>query len=135
MFFDWNGRERRLLDLVDTVMAYMRGATTNVELVAKRLDNIEYLLLTINRRLSRMANTLDDVQAQVALDKEIDSSAVKLIEGLVAKLAAAQGDPAQIAQILADMKANSAALAAAVTANTPAAPAQQGAGDAGGTTQ
>lgn len=83
-----------------------------------------------------MAKTLqeeiDDLKAEVAADKEVESSAVTLLNGIQARIdaavAAAQSAGATDAQ-LADIQAVSDALAAqreelsaAVVANTPAAP-------------
>ncbi len=70
-----------------------------------------------------MAGLFDDLQAQVALTTSIEESAIALIQGLVAKLEAAQGDPAQLAVIVSQLKASGDGLSAAILANTPAAPA------------
>lgn len=69
-----------------------------------------------------MATYFEDLQAQVALTVTVEASAVALIQGLVAKLEAAQGDPAQLQSIVAQLKASSDGLAAAITANTPGGP-------------
>ncbi len=88
------------------------------------------------------AGYFEDLQAQVALTVSVEASALTLIEGLAAKLEAAGNDPVQIAAIVGQLKASSDGLAAAILANTPAAPAptepaanpgDAGAGGAGGT--
>lgn len=68
-------------------------------------------------------HTLSDVQAQVALLTDAKDAAVALLASLAEKLAATQFDPAQVQAIYNDLVANKDALAAAVLANTPAAPA------------
>ena len=67
--------------------------------------------------------TLTDVQAAVTAEDSVIDSAIALIQGLAAQVAALPPNQAAIDVLAADIKAKSAALAAAVTANTPAAPA------------
>lgn len=71
--------------------------------------------------VSEMA-TLKDVQDAVAAEKTVTDSAVALLNGLAAQVAALTPDQAAIDQLAADIKAQTDALAAAVTADTPAAP-------------
>lgn len=77
---------------------------------------------------TNMAKTLADLQADVIAEATVNQSAITLLQGLKAQLdaAIASGDPAQIQAISDSLEANTAALAAAVTANTPAAPASTG---------
>jgi hypothetical protein len=63
----------------------------------------------------------DDLAAQVAATTTVDGSALVLINGFAARLAAAGVDPVKLAQLQSDLKTNSDQLAAAVAANTPAA--------------
>ena len=67
--------------------------------------------------------TLTDVQAAVTAEDSVIDSAIALIQGLAAQVAALPPNQAAIDALAADITAKSAALAAAVTANTPAAPA------------
>lgn len=77
-------------------------------------------LSALNRKLIRIMALLDDLQAKVERNGEVDQSAVLLLQGLKAKLDEAGVDPAKL-KALSDALANSTdALAAAVTANTPA---------------
>jgi hypothetical protein len=66
--------------------------------------------------------TLDDVQTEVTAQTDVVASAVTLLGGLKTALdaAIASGNPAAVQAISDALGANSAALAAAVTANTPA---------------
>lgn len=66
---------------------------------------------------------IDDLQAAVAQEDTVIDSAITLIQGIPALIAAAGTDPAKLQALQADITAKSTALAAAVAANTPAAPA------------
>lgn len=58
----------------------------------------------------------------VSAQGTVIESAITLLNGLAAQLEAAKDDPAQIQAIIDQVTAQSGALAAAVQANTPAAP-------------
>jgi hypothetical protein len=81
------------------------------------------LLQEILKGVHHMAGELDALKAAVAKDTDVDSSAIVLLQGLKAKLdaAIAAGDPAALTALSAQLGQNTDALAAAVTANTPAA--------------
>jgi hypothetical protein len=86
----------------------------------RRIEDIFYLL-------GRIMSALDDLRAEVTATLNVEQSAVTLIEGIAAQLAAALAnqtnpDPALVA-LTEELTASTAALSAAVTANTPAAPA------------
>jgi hypothetical protein len=68
--------------------------------------------------------TLKDIQDDVTAEKTVIDSAVALLAGLSQQLkdAIAANDPAALQAIVDGLDANKAELAAAVTANTPAAP-------------
>lgn len=91
--------------------------------VMRRLDAIEDILRHINHRLDHIMSALSDLQAAVAAENTVIDSAIVLIQGLAAALAAAGTDPAALAALKTDIDAKAQSLAAAVTANTPAAPA------------
>jgi len=97
--------------------------------VEHKLDAIKSILLQV-ARLSRrselseiyiMAN-IQDLVSEVANTKSVQESAMKAIAGLVAQLEAARADddPEALDAAIADLKNSSAALAAAIPANTPA---------------
>lgn len=71
-----------------------------------------------------MAGELDALEAAVTRNTDVDASAIALLQGLKTKLdeAIASGDPAKLAAFSASLGASTDALAAAVAANTPAAP-------------
>lgn len=69
-----------------------------------------------------MSQELDDLTAEVAAATTINQSALTLIQGLAAQIAAAGTDPAKLAALTASLRSSEDALSAAVTANTPASP-------------
>ena len=77
----------------------------------------------INERWDKMSKEMDDLTAQVAAQTTVEQSAITLIEGLAAQLAAAGTDPAKLAALTTQLKTSADALSAAITANTPVAPA------------
>jgi hypothetical protein len=89
---------------------------------SKKLDAILRILQDIRRKEVIILKEMDDLETQVTGIESVDQSAVTLIQGIAAQLADAKTDPAKI-QALADrLNASATALAAAITANTPAAP-------------
>lgn len=69
-----------------------------------------------------MSAEFDALVAQVTENTTVEASAVTLIQGIAAQLAG-NPTPAQVDALAAELKTSSDALAAAVAANTPAAPA------------
>jgi hypothetical protein len=80
-----------------------------------RLRNIEEGIIIL------MA-TIDELKVDVEAQTEVINSAVVLLNGLSAQLAAAiaSNDPAKVQAVKDELDANTAALAAAVAANTVA---------------
>lgn len=71
-----------------------------------------------------MANDLTTLQSQVTAEDTVIDSAITLIQGLAAQVAALEPNQAAIDALAADIQGKSDALAAAVAANTPTPPAQ-----------
>jgi hypothetical protein len=84
-----------------------------VDWILTKLDRI------INLELHNMA-TLQDVQAAVAAEDTVVDSAIALLQGLAAQVAALQPNQAAIDALAADITAKTSALSEAVVANTPA---------------
>ncbi len=84
--------------------------------IERKLDRILFLLE------EEMAD-LTSLIAQVAENTTVEASAITLINGLAVQIAAAGTDPTKLAALQTQLKTSSDALAAAITANTPAAPA------------
>lgn len=79
----------------------------------------------LSRRLRKVMATLADIQAKVAAETTVEQSAITLLQELSQQLkdALANGaDPATLQAIADNLDQNNANLAAAITANTPAAP-------------
>lgn len=90
--------------------------------IVKRLDRmgrVQKLQLLLELR---MAKELDDLAAAVARNSEVDASAIQLLQGLKAQLDAAGTDPVKLKELSDSLGGSTDALAAAVVANTPAAP-------------
>jgi hypothetical protein len=81
----------------------------------------------ILNRLETIMSILDDLTAQVAANRTISQSALTLINGIADRITAAGADPKALSDLTASLKSDDDALAAAITANTPATPAAPGA--------
>ena len=69
-----------------------------------------------------MSVAMDNLEAQVTANTSVENSALLLIQGIAAQLVAAGTDQTKLDALAANLKASGDALAAAVAANTPAAP-------------
>jgi hypothetical protein len=87
--------------------------------IEARLSGIEAAIFTEG---TKTMSALDDLTTQVAKNTSLEASAIQLIQGLAAQLAAAATDPAKVTALSAQLSTSATALAAAITANTPAAP-------------
>src|SRR5258708_4291725 len=89
----------------------------------KILLSIQKTVNKIERSSKVMEQELDDLTVEVMANTTVEKSALALIQGFAAKLAAAGTDPAKLKSLRDSLKANDDELAAAVAANTPAASA------------
>src|SRR6266403_1838817 len=89
--------------------------------VLRRLGRIEDKVGLILNQQETIMSALDDLQAAVAAEDTVIDSAITLINGIPALIAAAGTDPTKLAALSADITAKSKSLADAVAANTPAA--------------
>lgn len=106
--------------MTDVTIHLVDGAT--IERIESKLNLALQLLSTILQREKTMSVALDNLKQQVANTQGIEQSAVTLIQGIANQM---QGSGDADVQALADeLQAAAAPLAAAVTANAPAAPAQ-----------
>lgn len=84
------------------------------------------ILKTLRRQVRKMGTTnqaLADLQAQVAQNESIEESAVTLITGLAAQIAAAGTDPVALKALTDGLNESASDLSAAITANTTPPPA------------
>lgn len=103
---------------------------------ADRLAALTQAINQLTERIETMSQDLSQLKAAVAANTSVIGSAVALIQGMAEKLQAAidaGADPAELQALADELKAQDAALAAAVSANTPSEPAGDGA--SGGTTE
>lgn len=63
---------------------------------------------------------LNTLKTEVERTLTVEQSAITLIQGLASQLEAAKGDPVAIQALADQLNAQSSALAAAISANTPA---------------
>lgn len=102
---------------------------TEWQSLIKKLEAIHSLLLSLETRVTRIEKkedqimvALTDVAAAVEAEDTVIASAVVLLNSIGAQIAAAGTDPVALAALQTDIQTNTAILAAAVLANTPAAP-------------
>jgi len=86
-----------------------------------KLDRILHLLETLIGKEERLMQNLAALTSQVEANTSVEASAVLLINGIAAQLAAVSTDPVAVQALADKLKASSDTLAAAVAANTPAA--------------
>lgn len=82
-----------------------------------------YLITQVRRGSKSIMADLTGLQQAVANETTIEQSAIVLLNGLSEQLKNAGTDPVALKALQDQIDASSAALAAAITANTPAAPA------------
>lgn len=90
-----------------------------------RLDALQVSLDSLTKEFHTDMATQDEAMKvltdQVTQTKTVADSAITLLQGLAAQLAANANNPAVILALADTLKTSDAALAAAITANTPAA--------------
>lgn len=89
----------------------------------EKLSLIIALLQSNDGKLTAMTAALDKLTLEVAETKEVMASAVVMIAGLADQIRALKDDPAALEALAGELDGAQAALAAAISANTPAEPA------------
>jgi hypothetical protein len=119
-------------------LPYRPASQEAVDRILFKLDRVIGQLSDVLRRLgatqqevSALMSAIDDLEAKVAAQETVEQSAIALLTGIGQELkdALANNDQARIEALSAKIDGDTQNLAAAVSANTPAAPAA----DAGGT--
>ncbi len=110
---------------------YVHGLSGDAE-VARKLDLILNAVGGLVAQGKVTLKQLDDLTAEVAENTKVEESAKTLIEGLAEQIKAAGTDPAKLQALTDSLTASKADLAAAITANTPAAPPTGGSGGSTG---
>jgi uncharacterized coiled-coil protein SlyX len=93
------------------------------------IAEIEAKLNALLTKETKMAKTIDDLTTDVEATKTVNASVMTLLTGLTAQITALKsastdaGTAVKIDALASQMEAQNTDLAAAVTANTPGAPA------------
>lgn len=104
-----------------TTKDYLKENRLVLRYVLEELYVHRNLLNNILRKEESLMADLTDLTAQVAKNSEVEASAIVLIRGIAAQLAAAATDPVAVAALASQLKSSADALAAAIVENTPAA--------------
>lgn len=91
--------------------------------VLRRLSVVIHKLDLIIDRQETIMTVMDDLKAAVTRNTSVDDSVLALLQGISQQLKDAQAanDPQAIADVIAQLDANTQKMTDAVTANTPAA--------------
>ena len=108
--------KQKRFSIINFIQAFLFGWFTS------RLDRLVIAVETHNQITRTMATSLDTLIAQVAATTAIESSAITLIRDLASRLSAIATDPVAVQALADQLKISADALAAAIAANTPAAP-------------
>ena len=121
---DWNNAEQALTDLYMTLLTSRQYDTLNSKLdrMLSQSDQILGKLNIIEEGEQKTMAVLDDLKTQVQQNTSVEGSALTLIQGLAQQLQAAGTDPTALNALKDQLNTSATALAAAVAANTPAAP-------------
>jgi uncharacterized protein YoxC len=92
--------------------------STPLEELTQHMGEIKALLDNLNAREDFLMSILTDLEAKVAHQSTVVNSVLELVKGLSDKIKDAGLDEAKLAEIAAELDANSDKLAAAVAANT-----------------
>jgi len=87
------------------------------------LENDKLIITLLISNSKKEMALLDQLTADVANETTVDASVETLLTNLSAQITAAGTDPVALKALTDQMEANAAALSAAITANTPSAPA------------
>jgi len=112
-----------LFERIDRVLHRVHHALRLVEETATNVRKIMGSITDLNQRISDLAD-------QVAKSVEVEKSALTLIQGINAELAAAGTDAIKLADLRSSLMNSAEALSMAVAANTGSTPAPAPATDA-----
>lgn len=90
--------------------------------IHRKLDAILDYLREIKKKEITMSKELDALEVAVTENTALDTSIIALVEGLAAQIEEMKDDPAKMEALAASLREKSAALAAAIQANTPPTP-------------
>jgi len=88
--------------------------------IDKAVAKIASLQITMEKQMSQMDDAVAALGTQVAENTSAEASAVTLLQQLATLIHNNASDPAKVTALAASLKNSADALAAAITANTPA---------------
>ena len=100
---------------------YHHGDDISQSNLSAKIDAIMVLLNEVLKKEVQMSQELDTLTVQVKANADVEASAIILLNGLSAQIAAAKTDPVALQKLSDDLKASAGSLSEAITANTPAA--------------
>lgn len=119
----WDGYTNQPLPREVTKEPRKRGLSMELELWYKIAREVFRPLLEEIRKMSAETQAaIDDMRAAVEANTSVTQSAVTLIQQMAQQIEDAADDPEEIRALAQSMRDNSAALSAAIPANTPAEP-------------
>ena len=92
--------------------------------IHKKLDKILKGIDLLQKGIIHMSLELDDLEIAVKENTDLDDSIVTLVNGLATQVAALKNDPVKLQALAVSLRAKSAAIAAAILANTEAEPTE-----------
>jgi chromosome segregation ATPase len=116
-----------LMHQLATLQASLNGLFAQVAAIkmtqATNLSNVQTSLTQLHQMENHQMSALDDLQAQVQANTDLEHSAVQAIQGIAKQLQDAlnNDDEAALEQLAQQLNASAASLGSAITANTPAA--------------
>jgi chromosome segregation ATPase len=105
------------------ILSLLQQLKTQFASFEKQLTQMSGQIDTLIQKDSAMSAALDALTAQVTQNTTVEGSAVTLIQNIAAQLQAAlnNNDDAALQNLTTELNTSATALAAAITANTPAA--------------
>jgi hypothetical protein len=97
--------------------------STRHDVLVELVKALDQKLSDILEHQGELMSVLSEIEAKVHYQTSVTDSVIALVSGLSEKIKAAGLDEAKLAEIAAELDANTDKLAAAVAANTPADPA------------
>lgn len=88
----------------------------------KELTDLRGDIKTLTKEFRKMSAELDRLTTEVAETRAAAASIIALVSGLAEQIRDLKDDPAALAALADDLDAQQAAIAEAVTANTPTEP-------------
>lgn len=89
-------------------------------MISRIIAAVVYLFTQLRKDIGALMTAIESLTAAVEKERTVTASAITLIQGLAAKIDAAKEDPDALEALAAEINSQSDALAAAVSANTPA---------------